>query len=59
VYLTPVFLSTANHRYHPSDFMKVDPMLGGEEAFREFVDACHARDMKVVLDGRGLQSSTL
>ena len=26
-------------------------MLGGEEAFREFVDACHARGMKVVLDG--------
>ena len=28
IYTTPVFLSTANHRYHPSDFMKVDPMLG-------------------------------
>lgn len=51
VYLTPVFTSTANHRYHPSDFMRVDPMLGGEEAFRDFVDACHARGMRVVLDG--------
>ena len=28
--MTPVFLSTANHRYHPSDFMQVDPMLGGD-----------------------------
>ena len=51
IYTTPVFLSTANHRYHPSDFMKVDPMLGGEEAMRELVDACHARGMKFILDG--------
>ena len=51
LYTTPVFLSTANHRYHPSDFMKVDPMLGGEDAFRELVDACHARGMRFVLDG--------
>jgi glycosidase len=51
LYLTPVFLSTANHRYHPSDFLKVDPMLGGEDAFRELVDECHARGMRFVLDG--------
>ena len=51
LYTTPVFLSTANHRYHPSDFMKVDPMLGGEDAFRELVEACHARGMRFVLDG--------
>ena len=34
IYMTPVFLSTANHRYHPSDFMQVDPMLGGDAAMR-------------------------
>ena len=51
LYLTPVFLSTANHRYHPSDFMKVDPLLGGEDAMRELVDACHARGMRFILDG--------
>ena len=32
IYMTPVFLSTANHRYHPSDFMQVDPMYGGDAA---------------------------
>ena len=31
--------------------MQVDPLLGGEVAFRDFVNACHARGMKVVLDG--------
>eukprot|EP00227_Mantoniella_beaufortii_P020180 CAMPEP_0197578464 /NCGR_PEP_ID=MMETSP1326-20131121/2663_1 /TAXON_ID=1155430 /ORGANISM="Genus nov. species nov., Strain RCC2288" /LENGTH=400 /DNA_ID=CAMNT_0043141645 /DNA_START=39 /DNA_END=1238 /DNA_ORIENTATION=- len=51
IYMTPVFLSTANHRYHPSDFLRVDPLLGGEAALRELVEACHARGMRVVLDG--------
>ena len=51
IYTTPVFLSTANHRYHPSDFMKVDPMLGGEDAFRELIDEIHKRGMRFVLDG--------
>ena len=51
IYLTPVFLSTANHRYHPSDFMQVDPMLGGDAAMREMVDACHRRGVRVVIDG--------
>ena len=47
LYTTPVFLSTANHRYHPSDFMKVDPMLGGEDAIRELVDEVHKRGMRL------------
>ena len=51
LYTTPVFLSTATIEYHPSDFMKVDPMLGGEDAMRELVAACHARGMRFVLDG--------
>jgi len=32
-------------------------LLGGEEAFREMVDACHARNMRVVLDGGVFQSA--
>ena len=51
IYTTPVFLSTANHRYHPSDFMKVDPLLGGEAAFKELIDEIHRRGMRFVLDG--------
>ena len=29
----------------------VDPLLGGDAALRELIDACHARGMRVVLDG--------
>jgi cyclomaltodextrinase len=51
LYLTPVFSSASNHRYHTFDYFQVDPLLGGDEALRELLDAAHARGMRVVLDG--------
>ncbi|HSK53127.1 MAG TPA: glycoside hydrolase family 13 protein, partial [Clostridia bacterium] len=51
LYLTPVFASASNHRYHTYDYMAVDPLLGGNAALRELLDAAHARDIRVVLDG--------
>jgi neopullulanase len=51
LYLTPIFASASNHRYHAYDYNHVDPLLGGDEAFRELLDACHERGMKVVIDG--------
>ncbi|MFB2892487.1 alpha-amylase family glycosyl hydrolase [Aerosakkonemataceae cyanobacterium BLCC-F50] len=51
VYFTPIFQSASNHRYHTHDYYQVDPMLGGNPAFQELLDAAHKRDIKVVLDG--------
>ena len=51
IYFTPTFQSASNHRYHTHDYYQVDPMLGGNPAFKELLDACHQRGMKVVLDG--------
>jgi neopullulanase len=51
LYLTPIFASASNHRYHTYDYYRVDPLLGGDEALRELLDASHARGMRVVLDG--------
>ena len=51
LYLTPVFSSASNHRYHTYDYYQVDPLLGGDAALRELLDACHGRGMRVVLDG--------
>lgn len=51
LYLNPIFPSAANHRYHTTDFFHVDPALGGDRAFRELLDACHARNVRVIIDG--------
>ena len=51
LYLTPIFSSASNHRYHTYDYFEVDPLLGGDDALRELLDAAHGRGMRVVLDG--------
>jgi neopullulanase len=51
LYLTPIFQSASNHRYHTFDYLAVDPLLGGDDALRELLDAAHDRGMRVVLDG--------
>jgi len=51
IYLNPIFSSASNHRYHTYDYYTVDPLLGGNTALRELLDAAHARGLRVVLDG--------
>ena len=51
LYLCPIFQSASNHRYHTFDYYRVDPMLGGESAFRELLDTAHERGVRVVIDG--------
>jgi len=51
IYFNPIFQSAANHRYHTHDYYHVDPILGGDVAFRHMLDAAHDRGMRVVLDG--------
>ncbi|MBE9175345.1 glycoside hydrolase family 13 protein, partial [Synechocystis salina LEGE 06155] len=51
LYLTPIFQSACNHRYHTHDYYQVDPLLGGNEALQALLIAAHSRAMKVVLDG--------
>lgn len=51
LYLTPIFESKSSHKYHTRDYFSVDPGLGTEDDFRRLVDLCHARGMKVLLDG--------
>ena len=51
IYFNPIFASAANHRYHAHDYFKVDPILGGNAAFAELLQAAHGRGIRVVLDG--------
>ncbi len=51
IYLNPIFRSACNHRYHTHDYENVDPLLGGNDAFRELVEAAHSKDIRIILDG--------
>ena len=51
LYFCPIFQSTANHRYHTHDFYKIDPILGGNAAFKRLLEEAHRRGIRVVLDG--------
>ncbi len=51
IYFNPIFQSASNHRYHTHDYRHVDPLLGGDRAFRALLDAAHARGIRVVIDG--------
>jgi cyclomaltodextrinase len=50
VLLTPIFVSKT-HGYDTVDYFRVDQRLGERRDLAAFVEACHARDLKVVLDG--------
>lgn len=51
LYFNPIFQSASNHGYHTHDYMQVDPLLGGDSAFRTMLAECQGRDIRVVLDG--------
>ena len=51
LYLNPITASASNHRYHTYDYFKIDPLLGGDTAFRELLDTAHDRGIHVVMDG--------
>lgn len=50
LYLTPVFPAASNHRYDAASFDRIDPLLGGEEAYIELIEQAHARGIRVIGD---------
>lgn len=50
IYFTPAFPSRSNHRYDATSFDEIDPVLGGNEAFIKFSEACHKADLKIMGD---------
>lgn len=51
LYLTPVFCSPTNHKYEITDYERVDPAFGGNEALKELIGAAHSSGIRVILDG--------
>lgn len=51
LYLNPVFEAESNHRYDTGDYMHIDGILGGDEAFFSLKNACQAENIRIMLDG--------
>jgi len=51
IYFNPITASASNHRYHTYDYFHIDPLLGGDEAFRALLDAAHKIGIRIVMDG--------
>lgn len=51
IYLNPVFKADFNHKYATTDYFTIDPIFGGNEAFRELVEKAHKKGIKIILDG--------
>jgi len=50
IWLSPVFASDSHHGYDVTDYVHVEPRLGGDEALHHVVNEAHARGMRVILD---------
>ena len=50
LYLTPIFPAGSTHRYDASSFERVDPLLGGDDAFASLLGALHGRGMRLIGD---------
>jgi cyclomaltodextrinase len=50
IWLSPTFPSPTHHGYDITDYLHVEPRMGGDEALHALVEAAHARDIRVLLD---------
>ncbi len=54
IWLNPVLENNmaaySYHGYAITDFYRVDPRLGTNEDYKSLVEACHAKDIKVIMD---------
>ena len=62
IWSTPLLLDNENgasyHGYSCSDYYLIDPRYGSNELFKSYVEECHKRDLKVIMDIVPNHSST-
>ena len=50
IYLTPIFPSRSNHRYDATTFDEVDPILGGDKAFKSLIHSAKKKKIRILGD---------
>lgn len=51
IYLNPIFEAYSNHKYDTGNYMRVDEMFGGDEAFDALIREAGKLGIGVILDG--------
>ncbi|MBR2354561.1 MAG: glycoside hydrolase family 13 protein, partial [Clostridia bacterium] len=51
LYLSPIFKAYSNHKYDTGDYLEIDGMFGGKEAFEHLLNEAKRFGIKVILDG--------
>ena len=51
IYLSPIFEAYSNHKYDTADYLKIDPMFGNTEGFKELCDSAIQKGIRIILDG--------
>lgn len=50
IWLMPIMQSTTYHKYDVTDYYSIDKEYGTIEDFRNLIEECHKRDIRVVMD---------
>ncbi len=50
IYFNPLVKAASNHKYDAYDYYQVDPHFGSNEDFIDLVQACHQKEIKVIVD---------
>lgn len=51
IYLSPIFKAYSNHKYDTGNYLEIDEMFGGKEAFDALIAECKKRGIRIILDG--------
>lgn len=51
LYLSPIFDAASNHKYDTGNYMAVDSMFGGDEAFVNLIEKAKEKGIGIILDG--------
>ena len=50
IWLMPICKATSYHKYDVEDYMSIDPEFGTLDDFKQLVEECHARGIKIITD---------
>lgn len=51
IYLNPIFKAYSNHKYDTDDYLEIDSMFGGKQAFDALIKKTKEADIRIILDG--------